>query len=128
MTSSSTAEKRVADGLIALLIYFCALYFEHEMSLVWLAAILLLSTQSARAQPGDAWVPGGVKALAAMAHLQSSPSPQDFFLEYCRALIWEQSPWNRARPPGYTGALQAYIDTAAELRRLGEPDAAIQPW
>jgi Ca-activated chloride channel family protein len=90
------------------------------MSLVWLAAVLLLCTQLARAQPGDAWVPGGIKAFARMAHLQSTPLPRDFFLEYCRALIWEQSPWNRARPPGYTSALQAYIDTVAELQRLGE--------
>jgi len=90
------------------------------MSLLRLAAVLLLSTQCARAQPGDAWVPGGIKAFAAMAHLQAVPSPRDFFQEYCRALIWEQSPWNRARPPGYTSALLAYIDTVAELQRIGE--------
>src|ERR1700732_1923883 len=90
------------------------------MSLIWLAAVLLLSTPLARAQPGDAWVPGGIKAFAAMAHLQSTPAPQDFFLEYCRALIREQSPWNRVRPPGYTSALQAYIATVAELQRIGE--------
>src|SRR5260370_6736172 len=82
--------------------------------------MLLLSTQWARRQSGEAWVPGGIKAFAAMAHLQSTPSPEDFFPEYSRALIWEQSPWNRGRPRGYASALQAYIDTVAELQRLGE--------
>ena len=38
---------------------------------------------------GDAWVPGGIKALATMARLKVTPSYQNFFLEYCRAISIE---------------------------------------
>ena len=34
----------------------------------------------------DIVIPGGLKALASMARLDRTPSPQDFFLEYCRKL------------------------------------------
>jgi tetratricopeptide (TPR) repeat protein len=35
----------------------------------------------------DAWVPGGMKALAARAHFAGAPSYRNFFLDYCRALV-----------------------------------------
>ena len=77
-------------------------------------------TQFACAESSEAWVPGGIQAFSIMAHLNSAPSPENFFLEYCRALIWEQSPANRVRQPGYAAMLQAYIASVAELQRLGE--------
>ena len=35
---------------------------------------------------GEAWVPGGRKALATIAHLNPVPPAETLFLEYCRAI------------------------------------------
>ncbi|MDR3701103.1 MAG: VWA domain-containing protein [Candidatus Sulfopaludibacter sp.] len=69
---------------------------------------------------GDAWVPGGLKALSAMARLKVAPSRGNFFLEYCRAIAIETSKTNEARTPGYSANLEAYMAAVAELTRLGE--------
>jgi len=69
---------------------------------------------------GEAWVPGGRKALAAIARLKSVPAADDFFLEYCRAVSRETSRLNESPTPGYAAALQAYIGSVAELMDLGE--------
>ena len=70
---------------------------------------------------GDAWVPGGLKALADMARLQAAPSYENFFVEYCRAIAAETSKTNDARTPGYAANLEAYMAAVADLTRLGEP-------
>jgi hypothetical protein len=69
---------------------------------------------------GDAWVPGGLKALAAMAHVKAAPSYENFFVEYCRAIAAETSKTNDARTPGYAANLEAYMIAVADLTRLGE--------
>ncbi|MEI9974220.1 MAG: hypothetical protein WDO73_20520 [Ignavibacteriota bacterium] len=38
------------------------------------------------ASAGEAPVPGGIKAFATVAQMKGAPSPDDFFLEYCRAI------------------------------------------
>lgn len=69
---------------------------------------------------GDAWAPGGLKDLAAMAHVKGALSEGTFFLEYCRAIAFETSKANSARTPGYAANLDAYMTAIAELTRLGE--------
>ena len=69
---------------------------------------------------GDAWVPGGIKALATMARLKVTPSYQNFFLEYCRAISIEMPKAKSMRTPGYSANLEAYMAAVAELPRLGE--------
>jgi Ca-activated chloride channel family protein len=69
---------------------------------------------------GDAWVPGGLKALAAMAHVKAAPSSENFFMEYCRAIAAETSKTNDVRTPGYGANLEAYLAAVADLTRLGE--------
>ena len=69
---------------------------------------------------GNAWVPGGMKALAAMARLKGVPSYENFFLEYCRSISIETSKANNMRTPGYSANLRAYMAAVAELTALGE--------
>ena len=69
---------------------------------------------------GEAWVPGGRKAMAAIARLNGVPRAEDFFVEYCRSIAAQTSP-TTARPiPGYTATLQAYVGAVAALMDLGE--------
>ncbi len=70
---------------------------------------------------GDAWVPGGLKALAAMARIKVTPSYENFFQEYCRAIAIETSATNNMRTPGYAANLEAYMAAVAGLTHLGEP-------
>ena len=37
--------------------------------------------------PGETTVPGGLKAFAGIAHLESVPTYENFFLEYCRRVV-----------------------------------------
>ncbi|HML18199.1 MAG TPA: VWA domain-containing protein [Bryobacteraceae bacterium] len=74
------------------------------------------------ARAGDAWVPGGMKALAAAARMQDVPSPQDFFAEYCRAIIREVSPATTQGIPQYLETLRTYISTVSALSLEGRRD------
>ena len=68
----------------------------------------------------EAWVPGGRKALAAVAHLHGEPAPESFFLEYCRAIAAETSPLTRQHIPGFRNTLVGYLAAISELVELGE--------
>ena len=69
---------------------------------------------------GEAWVPGGMKALANLAHSAGVPSYRNFFLDYCRAIAGEISFSESKSYVNYTELLQAYMASIAELSRLGE--------
>lgn len=69
---------------------------------------------------GHAWVPGGLKALAAMARVRVTPSYENFFQEYCRAIVMEMAATNNTRTPGYAANLEAYMAAVAGLTSLGE--------
>jgi Ca-activated chloride channel homolog len=69
---------------------------------------------------GDAWVPGGISALAKAARLKAAASYETFFLEYCRAIVAETSKSNNMRTPGYVTNLEAYMAAVAEVTRLVE--------
>ena len=67
----------------------------------------------------EAWVPGGLKAFAAIAHVQETPTWSNFFLEYCRALVRETMPANDTAIPDFAATVEAYIAAVSELTRLG---------
>jgi len=69
---------------------------------------------------GDAWVPGGINALAKTARLKATASYETFFRDYCRAIVAETSKANNMRTPGYVANVEAYMAAVAELTRLVE--------
>jgi len=69
---------------------------------------------------GEAWVPGGIKALATIAQLQPVPSYASFFSQYCRAIANEMTIGQGRGIPDYAPALRAYFASIAELSALGE--------
>jgi Ca-activated chloride channel homolog len=68
----------------------------------------------------EASVPGGRKALAAIAHMATVPPPGSFFLEYCRAISTQTSRTTQNAVPKYAQALQQYVVNVTELMDLGE--------
>ncbi len=72
------------------------------------------------APSSDAWVPGGMHALGEMAGVTVKGLPQDFFTEYCRALVREVSPGLARGIPEYHKRLEVYMASIAELGHLGE--------
>ncbi len=68
----------------------------------------------------EAWVPGGLKAFATIAHLQQPLTYSNFFLEYCREVARQTAPGNPDPVPDYAATIQAYIGAISELTRLGE--------
>ncbi len=71
------------------------------------------------AQPGEAWVPGGIKALSAVAHLKGTPSYTNFYTEYCQAIVRETS-IGADGIPQYSETLRAFMAAILELSTLGE--------
>ena len=70
---------------------------------------------------GEAPVPGGLKAFAAIAHLKETPSYRDFFLQYCRAIAdgggLRSNPTIEARE-----VVREFTAAVAELESLGRRD------
>jgi Ca-activated chloride channel homolog len=75
------------------------------------------------AAPGEATVPGGLKAFAAIARLENQPTYDSFFLDYCRRLLHETSPYTGDHIPAYTGQLQAYMAAVDEFTAAGQKRA-----
>jgi Ca-activated chloride channel family protein len=69
---------------------------------------------------GEAWVPGGIAALAGAAHLEQTSTYQDFFANYCRQLVRENSPGLAHGYPSYYAWIETYMAVVAELGRLGQ--------
>jgi VWFA-related protein len=68
---------------------------------------------------GEAPVPGGLKAFAAIANLQEAPSYHDFFLQYCRAIA-STEPGAENRTLNAAPAINAFVAAVNELEQLGE--------
>jgi Ca-activated chloride channel family protein len=66
------------------------------------------------------WIPGGIQALAAAAHIDAAPPAPTFFADYCRTLIHFTEPAKRAGIPGYLDTLRAYFSAVPELASGGE--------
>ncbi len=67
-----------------------------------------------------ALVPGGMKALAVIAHVEGPLTEHDFFERYCRALIRYMEPSESVGIPGYLESMRAYFAALPELTSLGE--------
>ena len=72
------------------------------------------------AAPGETFVPGGLKAFAAMAHLEGTPTYENFFLDYCRRLLLDASPYAEDHIPSFGAQLQAYMAAVAGLSAAGQ--------
>jgi len=79
-----------------------------------------VAAQLQLAPSSEAWVPGGMKALAAAAGFSGDLSYQNFFAEFSRALVREISPGLAQGIPQYQQGLLAYIAAIAELGRSGQ--------
>jgi len=81
-----------------------------------------LELQPARtsAGVGEAWVPGGMKAMAAIAHLNEPPTYFGFYSNYCRAIVREVSVGASSDRPAFIGTLRAYLAAISEMGSLGE--------
>jgi VWFA-related protein len=79
------------------------------------------------ANPGETTVPGGLKSFAVMAHLENTPTYDSFFLDYCRRLLLDASPYTEDHIPLFEGQLQAYMAAVEELSAAGEkrPDGTV---
>jgi Ca-activated chloride channel family protein len=75
--------------------------------------------------PGEAWVPGGRKALAQAVGLKDASSYQDFFTEYCRALAREMTVGTSQGIPQYLTTVRTYMATVTDLLPLGQRDGDI---
>lgn len=69
---------------------------------------------------GEAWVPGGLRALSSLAGLKTTPSYDDFFRDYSSAVVSATSAAGALRNPAYAATFRAYMDAVAELPALGE--------
>jgi len=68
---------------------------------------------------GEAPVPGGMKAFAAIAGIREAPSYRDFFLQYCRAIAATE-PGVENQTVDATPAINAFVAAVNELEQLGE--------
>ena len=71
------------------------------------------------AATGEAPVPGGIRAFSAIAELAGPPSPEDFFLRYCRT-ISEGGPRTINPTKEARDQVRAFISTVAALEATGE--------
>jgi Ca-activated chloride channel family protein len=71
------------------------------------------------APAGETWVPGGIKALAAMAGIEGA-TYANFFHEFCEAIAGQAAPEDGKAIPQYTASLQAFMSAVVDLSALGE--------
>lgn len=80
-----------------------------------------LNLVDARLSPaGEVWIPGGMKALAAIANVEKYGGYANFFSDYCRALIRNTTRYRSRGVPAYEPRLRAYFASIEELARAGE--------
>jgi len=72
------------------------------------------------APAGEAWVPGGMRALAKAARISKPVSFDDFFAEYCRTRVRLASPDSSQSLTGYLRSLRSYFAAMQELSAAGE--------
>jgi VWFA-related protein len=71
------------------------------------------------AATGEAPVPGGIKAFSRVAQLKGTPSPEDFFLQYCHAIA-DGGPTGVSPTKEAGEEVKVFISTVAALESLGE--------
>ena len=68
----------------------------------------------------EAWVPGGMKAMAAIVHLDEPLTYFGFYSDYCRAIVREVSVGSTQGKPQFIQTLRTYLATISEMSQLGE--------
>jgi VWFA-related protein len=81
------------------------------------AALDVADTQLAPA--GEIWIPGGIKALSALAGLDGTTNYSNFLEEFCQAIAVQAAPDDEKRIPGFYPRLQAFMTSVVELAGLG---------
>jgi Ca-activated chloride channel family protein len=81
---------------------------------------LQVQTIKSESGTGEAWVPGGMRAMAAIAHLDEPVTYFGFFSNYCHAIIREVSLGSNDGRPQFIQTLRAYLAAIPELSQLGE--------
>ena len=81
---------------------------------------LELATVVPSAGAGEAWVPGGMKAMAAIAHLDEPLTYFGFFANYCHAIVREVSLGASTGKPQFIQTVRTYLAAVSEMARLGE--------
>ena len=81
-----------------------------------------LQLQATKSSSGiqEAWVPGGMKALAAIAHLDEPLTYFGFYSNYCRAIVGEVSIGTTTGRPQFIQTLRTYFASISEMSPLGE--------
>ena len=69
---------------------------------------------------GEAWVPGGMKAMAAILQLDEPVTHFGFFSSYCRAIVREVSFGATRERPLFIQTLRRYLAAISEMAQLGE--------
>jgi Ca-activated chloride channel family protein len=69
---------------------------------------------------GEAWVPGGMKAMTAIVHLEEPVTYFGFFSNYCRAIVREASVGASSGAPQFIQSLRVYLAAVSEMAPLGE--------
>ena len=67
------------------------------------------------------WIPGGLEALAFIAHSKPRTSPERFFVEYAKA-VRMYKPRNDKPAAEYFEAIRHHFELVAELEALGQRD------
>ncbi len=76
------------------------------------------SAQGFQSTAGEAPVPGGLKAFAAIAQLREQPTYRDFFLQYCRAIVGVSEA--QSTPTRDVAAeIRAFMSVVPQLEKLG---------
>jgi len=68
----------------------------------------------------EAWVPGGLTAIAAIVHLDEPPTYFGFYSNYCRAIVREVSVGSTLGKPLFIETLRTYLAAVSEMSQLGE--------
>ncbi len=71
------------------------------------------------APAGEIWIPGGIKALSALAGLKESTNYSNFFEELCQTIAAQAAPDDEKRIPGFYSRLQVFMNSVVELAGLG---------
>jgi Ca-activated chloride channel family protein len=69
----------------------------------------------------DVPVPGGVKALAAISHIDKDAGNGDLLAQYCKALVRYLTTDSGISPSEYAAGLREYFAAVRELEKIAEP-------
>jgi len=82
--------------------------------------LLELKVTRSSSGTGEAWVPGGMTAMAAIVHLDEPPTYFGFYANYCRAIVREVSVGSTLGKPQFIQTLRTYLAAISEMSQLGE--------